>query len=218
MNDFHFFLAEDHTDTREQLAKLLKEAFPSAVVDAVDNVKEGLHLLEEARSASYDIAFLDFKLPRERGDNPEVDESLCPRLRRDSRTLICHITGYASDPVIRRHLEEVDPPSDGFVIDKTESGWPGKCLAWTRQYLYGERIERQIERLFGRAFEGPAGAGRTNRLGSIARPSGSLTNAIADLSLDISQYWQYLHPAVRERIQLRFEVEAGPTGIKVTVR
>ena len=220
MEYFLFFVAEDIA--REQLVKLLQEAFPNAVVDAVENVEDGLKQLKQAQQEGihYDIALLDFKLPRREGENPEVDESLCLQVRLDPETLIGHITGFADDPEIKAHLNKVHPPGDrkGFIIDKRETSWPTKLITEMRQYLYGYHIERQIRRVFGRAGESSLESAHSSRFGSGPRPLGSLTNAIADLCLDISLYWKDLHPAVQERITQYFDVDATGTDIKVTPR
>ncbi len=75
-----------------------------------------------------------------------------------------------------------------------------------------------MERVLKHPSEVSADSGLSSRFGSGARPTGSLTNAIADLCLDISQYWNDLHPTVQERIHQRFEVDSTPEGIKVTLR
>lgn len=211
MNDFRFLIVEDEDDARQQLAALFREVFPNARIDAGGTVDEGLQLIRDAveRKEPYDIAILDFKLPRSQGENPEVDESLCIEIR-DSmpRTLIGHITGFPDDPTIESHVERTHPFTDprGFFIDKRDADWATVLLNNTTRYLYTFRIEAQMEQLFGRAGMAATPAGEYARF-SASGPGVSLTTSIASLCSDIGQCWKYLDGTAKHRIATQFSVD-----------
>jgi len=211
MNDFRILIVEDDDDTRQQLVVLFREVFPNARIDAGGTVDEGLKLIRDAveRKEPYDIAILDFKLPRNRGENPEVDESLCIEIR-DSMpgTLIGHFTGFPDDSIIKSHVERTHPFTDprGFFIDKRDENWATDLLNKTTKYLYTFRIEAQMEQLFGRAGTAATPPAEYARF-SASGPGVSLTTSIASLCSDIGQCWKYLDGTARHRIAAQFSVD-----------
>ena len=211
MNDFRILIVEDDDDARQQLVALFREVFPNARIDAAGTVEEGLKLIRDAvgRKEPYDIAILDFKLPRSQGENPEVDESLCMEIRDSMRkTIVGHITGFPNDEIVKSHVERIHPFTDprGFFIDKKgEKNWTTDLLDKTTRYLYTIRIEAQMEQLFGRAGTTATPAGEFARFGA-SGPGVSLTTSIASLCSDIGQSWKYLDDTAKHRIATQFSV------------
>jgi DNA-binding NarL/FixJ family response regulator len=217
MRRFCILLVEDQPETQVQLATFLRAGLPNAVVDTASSIEEAFQVLRDAPHA-YDLVILDFKLPKKRGEMPEVDESICSHLMRfEPETIVSHITSHSDDKRIVAHINRVHPASRarGFYLDKMEKNSAMKLLTLAREALYGSRIEGQIADLF------PADRNRpeTERARSGGHQhSGSMTNRIADLCVDISQAWPFLPTATKALVETHFCVRADGTNPSVTLR
>ena len=222
MNDFCILLVEDEDKPRQQLTSYLKELFPTARIDSAATVGDGLELIQEAanRKTPYDIAILDFKLPKSQGENPEVDETLCLKIRDCTpTTIVGHITGFPDDPIIRSHVERIHPFTDprGFFINKQNVRWPEELVENTRTYLYTFRLNAQIEELFGRTGSVAPPSGEYARF-SGSSPNPSLTTRIAELCGEIGHCWKYLDGTSQSRIRAQFSVDESKDPPFVVLR
>jgi CheY-like chemotaxis protein len=219
---FRFLVTEDNEPTLVNLTALLGAEFRGAVVDPASSVAEGMEFLSAAASTrmSYDAALLDFKLPIAEGENPEIDCSLCNEIRTAHRgTLVIHMTSFRDDPEVLKHLEEShsEPSAPApFFVSKMDSKWGEILIERLKAFLYGKRIEEQMDALFGAA----SGSGST--IGGIAlrRPAsrlGGVTQRLAALTQDIEEHWRDLSKSVKSRVQSTFVVEATGEEIRVSL-
>jgi CheY-like chemotaxis protein len=221
---FRILIVEDISDTLEQLRMFFSERFPDAKVDAVETVAEGLESIKEAMESGrpYHAAVLDFKLPQDKGESPKVDESLCLEIRnRMSKALVAHITAYPDDPMVLRHLKNVgldyrDPRA--IFISKLEVDWPDQLVRKVKAYLYGTRIEKQMDELFGTDEQRAAAKrGRFSRPFSGSMGGKSATHELAALFRDIAAHWDDLDERSQGRIQKMFYVNTQTDPIRVSL-
>ncbi|MCI0660091.1 MAG: hypothetical protein L0220_03355 [Acidobacteria bacterium] len=206
---FRLLIVEDDENTLNQLQKLFDEEFPDAIVDTAATIKKGMLLIEEAfeNRCYYDAAILDLKLPLDVGEAAEVDELVCHKIRNlMPDALIVHYTGYPEDKQILQHVKNAhtgphDPRTS--IISKLKSGWSIELLRKAKMYLYGCRIEKQIDLLFGSRSREPSG--------------GSLTHNIAMLQRDIIVHWNDLDQMLQERIKSIFHVDADSLPIRISL-
>jgi CheY-like chemotaxis protein len=215
-------LVEDVEGTLDQLYKLLTEVFADfAHIDPARSVAEGLQLIERAarERLPYDVAILDFKLPRESGHHPEIDESLCRAIQEQMRhTLVIHITAFPQDPLVLSHLERWhNAPTEprASCVSKLNGGWARELIETLQSYLYGSRIQEQLEELLG---VGASGAALPARATTRTRGDRSLTHSLARLCRDISAYWPYLDAFLKKRINTYFVVDADQHPIRVGLK
>jgi CheY-like chemotaxis protein len=221
MLDFRILVVEDEDDARRQVVELLREALPEARIDAADTVEKADAVIQDAlnRGDSYDVAILDFKLPKSAGFNPEVDDTLCQKLRRlDPGMLVGHITGFPEDPKIIEHINQCHGTGTprAPIVNKTSATWATELLDKTVEYLYRSRIERGLRQVFGST----TAAGSYERA---LRPSAAwapdLSSQLVDLTADIAESWPHLDPATRRRVQEQFQVvEDAGRNLRVTLR
>jgi CheY-like chemotaxis protein len=209
---FNILLVEDNSNTLEELHELLREVFPDALIETASTVAEGKDKIRIAaeNNRSFGIAILDFKLPTDKGLNPEIDESLCREIKSRMReTLVVHITAFHEDPAVTKHITQyhtgINAPKVE-LIQKT-AYWPEKLLSEIKAYL----IRRQLDSL----FEGKAGVSETREAIS---SSGSLTHLLAALRRDISAYWCDLDDATKDRVREYFETTVDNQQVRVSLR
>jgi CheY-like chemotaxis protein len=215
------FVVEDDPVVLSQLVKLITSAIPGLAVDAVSSVDEAQNEIESAlRSGrAYDLAILDFHLPKKFGETGDVDESICRRLMASMpQTVVGHITAFLSDPRIAAHNERVHPPGrkQGFFLGKQSTGFAMELVTKSREALYGSHIEREIGHLLSSGCDPRASGGG----GQAAAPwkAGNVSSRIVDLCLNISSTWTDLSPATKAHIQEFFIVDESPTGGVSVVR
>jgi CheY-like chemotaxis protein len=220
MINSRILIVEDDTDTREQLAALFREVLSNAhITTAADVTDAHSHLqlaLEKRRP--FDIAILDFKLPRSLGEYSEIDESICCRIRDTMPgTLVAHVTGFLDDAVVREHIRAVHSPADplGFVLDKSNADFATELVRQTQRYLYGAYIAKHLSELFD-----TGGADRTSRLapagsrGSSADISARLLTVTGAIALS----WGLLGSDIRHRVLNHFEVQEMGKSVQVVLR
>lgn len=211
---FRILIVEDITNTLKALNEFLLEAFPDSQIDEAETVNEGYRLIEGAYSAEfpYHAVILDFKLPKDIGENPESDESLCELIRRRMpEALIAHITAYSKDEDVENHMrkahtEQVD--QSVFALSKTDVDWPVQLVNKMKAYLFGAHILKKMESLFG--------AGRTSPRSRV-RGAGGLTHEIADLSCEIASRWRLLDESAKKRIETIFRVDDTSDPVRVSL-
>jgi len=216
---FRILIIEDIKNTLDQLEQFLLETFPDSQIDRADTVSRGRKLIDEAKSAElpYHAVILDFKLPKEAGDNPEDDESLCELIRRKMpRALLAHITAYSEDQAVQEHLQKSHIQQIGhnvFALSKSEVFWPDQLVRTMSAYLYGTRILQKLQFLFsegGQSVQVDEWVGRSH-----GRGSGGLTHEIADLRREISAHWHSLDERVQKEIKEVFIVDTSREPVRV---
>lgn len=220
---FRILIVEDDEKTLQQLKGLFTEEFPGSQIDTAETVTNGLKLIRMVEEANciYDVTVLDFRLPQKQGDNDEVDESLCLAIRdRMRETLVCHITGHLTDPLVSGHIEKVhlgysDPRA--ALISKLENViWPSQLIGKIKAYLYGTRIEKQIDRLFGENKTSAVTAQRPAIRSSLNRNRG-ITQELATLCWEIQAHWHDLDKSLQQRVQTIFHVDTTSDPIKISL-
>jgi len=214
---FHILIVEDVLNTLQELCELLHEVFPDLTIESADNVAIGLALIRQAadREQFFDIAILDFRLPPARGENDEIDESLCREIKQQMPdTLVIHITSFHKeqrviDHIARFHSRKNTPRAE--LIPKKAS-WTEKLLAEVKAHLYGQLIEDQLATIFA-----PSGIDGITR-GAGMQAQGSLTHKLAALSRDIANYWRDLSENTRAKIQKYYIVNEMPEDTRVRLR
>ncbi len=212
---FRILIVEDIRRTIDELSALLGEAFHDSQIDKAETVNGAKAMIETAFSArrNYDAVILDFKLPLEKGENPEDDESICRLLRqRMPAALVAHITAHPSDDAVKKHMRSVHAEQVGYTaIDhsKLNVDWPSTLLRRLKEFLYGTRIEKQMNALFG------FGATRAIAGRSRVRGNGGVTHELAALTYDIVRFWPELNDKTQKRVHEVFEVEVEGGSVKV---
>ncbi len=218
---FRILIIEDIKNTLDQLEQFLLETFPDSQIDRAETVSQGRALIEEAQTVGlpYHTVILDFKLPKETGDNPEDDESLCELIRRKMpQALLAHITAYSEDQAVQDHLRKSHIEQIGhnvFALSKSDVFWPNQLVTTMSAYLYGSRILKKLRFLFsesGQAISVDDWAGRSH-----VRGSGGLTHEIADLRREISAHWHELDERVQKEIQKIFIVDTLREPVRVSL-
>lgn len=210
---FRFLVVEDISDTLEGLVHLLKETFPRCSVLTAATVAQGLDRLRGAyqQNAPFDVAILDFNLPRERGANTEIDVGLCDTARRLMPSLlVVHITGYMEDEKVVDHILNAHNGAEDrrFLVSKSDPRWGGTLIRELERYLYSGLLNSEMDDL----FEPDAGAGVGRRL----KREGHVTHQLATLKLDLREYWEKpLDERVRDRVRRHFEVQDGDFILRI---
>jgi CheY-like chemotaxis protein len=209
---FKILVVDDDEEALRQLVLLLQESIPGSEFQAAQSVEQAMELMTSVMP--FDLAILDFKLPRVIGGHDEVDETLCRSLGdRMPTTIVSHITGYTRDPRIISHIErEHTGRTLGFFLDKKQRNFGGELIRKTKQALYGAWVEKEIGELFTQnAVPHPAG--------SVARRfAGGATSRIMELSLEIAHLWPDLSHASQESVKRYFTVEANEPGAVSVVK
>lgn len=217
---FRVLLVEDFAPTLNELKELLLLKISGIKVDLADTVEEGEKLIRSLykQGEFYSAGILDFKLPLKKGENDEVDESLCCLIRQlMPLTFVIHITGYPEDPDILKHMKDChsdhwDP--HGKIVSKRKSGWSDSLVETLKIYLPRAHIKIQMDQLFG--LKGRAAGLGQSRGGGFTGID--LTQAIGDINRDIITYWDNLDEKLQRDIKQRFNVEPETNPITVTLK
>ena len=160
---FRILIVEDIKHTLDQLESFLLETFEDSQIDRAETVVEGRQFIERADEIGYPYhaVILDFKLPKDSGENPEDDESLCDLVRRKMpQALLAHITAYSGDRVVQEHLRKTHVEQVGqnvFALSKSDVFFPNQLAERMSAYLYGTHILGKLRALFGRGAFATAG-------------------------------------------------------------
>jgi len=217
---FRILTVEDDPKTLEELVRFLKAAVPEAEIVKATSIDIAIELVDKA-AIPFDIAILDFKLPKESGGHAEVDESVCEKIRDTMPdTPIGHITGFSGDPAISQHVARFHPPTRkaSFFLDKLSSEFGTELGRHVRAIVYGAMIESEIKSLHGAGSRADQ-SDLSNRFGT-ATPA-SLTTRFLGLRIAIAQYWNYLNPETQKYIEGYYVVtrpEGSPADTPYLVR
>ena len=214
-----FLVVEDIADTLDQFKKLLLEEFDEAEVDTARTVNEGMVRLDSARRSGedYDVVILDFRLPRDLGDNLEIDETLCGIVSLHMPdALIVHISSYGEDPIVKKHLANHKPRQGYLVsISKLNTSWPTEIVAVIRHFIHSVRIDAKMDRLF-RTRRGGGGATYEGRRADAGLPC--LTLELDDVMQDIAEHWNDLDVPLLLRVEEVFDVDTSSSPPVISLR
>ena len=226
--EWRVLVVEDMENTRQQLVQLLKETVGDVDVDQAGSVCDALDLITQAHASGkdYHVAILDFKLPKTARDNPEVDVSVCSRVRDlMPNAFIVHFTGYAGDREVDVHMSTVHGqarPDQArcWLIDKGSADWPGELLAQIKGFLEGTRktlararVREGLDELFGASETGSArgaykGAGFER----------CVTHELESLCHDISRLWDDLDDDLKKRVNEHLTVLCDGRNVRVGLK
>jgi len=217
---WHFLIVEDIATTREQLQKYLREIFPEAQVDLACTVSQAEEAILHARRP-YDCIILDFKLPKDKGLNPEEDLSICDLVRsRMPGSFIAHVSAYFDNDRLKEHIRiHHSRPLPPHVELAKDAGWTARLGATLKNHA----IERGLHRLgVATAARGCASGDSEGDFeccgdgaaASLAGPEDAcdLTTDVNLLCYDIEAYWPDLDEPLKERIRRWFRVEEDEDG------
>ncbi len=216
IEDMKDTLAELHDLIDSALSGILGDALPLPQIDLAENVREARERIEMAAQENwnYDAVVLDFKLPADKGENPESDESLCLIIRQKMPdALIAHITSHPEDGEVRAHMQKIHKEQVGYSaidISKLNITWPELLLDRMKKFLFGERIQKRLSVLFQSVDSSAINIARSR-----ARSAGGLTHELATLAREISIFWPDLDEKTRDQVRQRYIVEQGENGVKV---
>jgi len=212
-------VAEDERHTVEQLTVLLAAEFKGVQIDAATTISTALDHVTRTyeKGQAYDVAVLDFKLPRDLGDNPEVDEEVCNTVSSQMPdALIVHITGYGDAEQVREHLTR-HKPRQGYpvLISKLDTKWAEELLQVVRKFVHSMRIDAKMDGLFRRPRGGGGAGHQRRRVGSDVR---CLTPELDEVMRDIVDHWKDLDEPLRIRIEHVFEISESSTPVQIALR
>jgi CheY-like chemotaxis protein len=202
---YRILIVEDIALTREQLAKRLLEELPGSCIVTSSNVEEGHAAIRNSQETGrlFDAAILDFKLPAQRGFNPEVDYSLEESFWKVPRgVLIVRFTAYPNQAEIQEYFRNARDTRVRKIlpIDKNEEGWSEKIL----RELKRDIVARSMESLFGDPT-------------SYLSRRRSVTLRLATLIREIELFWHDLEESQQQLIREYFDVPEGKDPIEVTL-
>jgi DNA-binding NarL/FixJ family response regulator len=217
---FRFLITDDEEGTSELLQEHLSEQIPEAQVECALTVKEAHRLIEEAYNSRelYDAVVLDINLPKDAGHFPEFDESVCHDIKDlMPKTIVAHISAYLDEEIVQKHIKRVhDEEIDrSFRLSKRDVEYFLKLSSKLRTFLYGIRIQNQMDKLFGQDDE-PAFSSRNRRQRASAGDERSVTHELAALSRNIAANWDDLDESLRARVKRTFEVTPKDDGVIVS--
>ena len=225
---FRVLVVEDIESVLNRLATELQSAFLAPEGETLlkvypaKSVKDGLTLIDEghARNRPFHAAVLDFKLPQSAGEDAKMDESLCLAIKRKMpNALVVHITSHSTDPFVANHINIYHLGGRGAeaeVLPK-KAEWPTKLEAILKKFLYGTRIEQQLDRLFGADSAITPYSSRTAFLPSRSQGERSLTHALATLAREIEEHWVDLDEGLQTRIKAIFRVDTYDDSVRVSL-
>lgn len=219
---FRVLIVEDDEMTSQQLAEVIAERIDDVQPDVAMNVPEAQRLIDAAYAGKqpYHAVVLDLMLPADSGAGPTLNQTLCESVsQKMPMSLVAHITAYAEDPDVKRHLEVVhDRQVDRSFRLVKEEDYADELIKKLKPFLYGLRIEERMNKLFG-----PAGASLYGlRPRAMLRPRAtrrerSMTHELAALTRDIAAYWKDLDPGMKLRISELFNVEEKEGGVTASL-
>lgn len=226
---FRILIVDDVKEIVKQLKVSLTEALReaegehTAQINTASNVHDAQKLIENAHleKRPYHAIILDLKLPRQEGDSPEFDESLCMLARRVTPyTLIAHITAYTDDELVTNHLKKyhLEQVDRSFALSKADREYGLALASELKAFLYGNLIEEQMAKV----ADWTGSQGFTSVRGHRAnhtrvRGTGSMTHDLAALFRNITKYWHDLDDATKERIKKVFHVADQGDGIRISL-
>ena len=207
----NILVVEDVEQTLELMADYLRYEYPEAQIHTATTVDEAIARIDGAAELGikFDVVVLDFLLPRHRGGQPELDLDWRERLAAvtSSGSVVFHISAYTNDSRIVSHLQAEPlkhPRIPNLAISKVDHEiWTDKLFVSISRVIHGNRIEQQMDRLFGRTGAGTRG----DAAYSFGSPSlGDPTHDLAALIRDIEAHWDVLDVNLQNRVREVFSV------------
>jgi CheY-like chemotaxis protein len=145
-------IVEDDSTTSYQLTQLLSAQIPQLEIQSASTQHEAMSQIQTAIefNCPFDIVLLDFLLPKDRGDSPEVNESVFRTLRKSLQdSVVIHTSGYVDDPdlmkfILREAMGSPFGPRSVFLSKLDKS--------WSRDLV--KIVEQVISSHSGEAFHG----------------------------------------------------------------
>lgn len=216
---FRILIVEDEEKTATQLKNIITEQIEDVHAQIAADVPAAQQLIDEAKDSNhpYHVIVLDMMLPPKTGIQAELNLSLCNTIRNVMPlTRVAHITAYDKDDAVKTHLETVhDTDVDRSFSLSKETGFATRLVDRVGPFLYGLRIEQQLNELFnGGAITGyPVKSGRPRE--SIG--DRSKTHELAALTRDISNHWETLDEAVKTKIRHFFNITVNKDDVTVSL-
>ena len=90
----HILVVDDEEDLLDSIGSSFAKDFPESTIETALVLNHGMALIKKAveNRWPYDLAVLDFKLPKDLGDEIEVDESLCQEISKYMKNTLVMIT------------------------------------------------------------------------------------------------------------------------------
>lgn len=207
---FRILIVEDIRNSMLMLRNLLSNVFSESVIDTAGSVVAARKLLELANDKGYPYhaVILDFKLPKQEGEMPETDETLCEYVRTSFPwTLIVHMTSYSDDKKIKKHMDrfhkEENDRNAFYVAKGPKSGT--LLITKLKRFLYSGLVEEQLNQLFGSKRD-PSFTPYGRYLRGTSGRGFSLTNRLAVLLQDIVTHWKDLDESVKNKVRDTYDV------------
>ena len=216
---FRVLIVEDDENTASQLKNIITEQIEDVHAEIAMDVPAARHFIESAKDDTqrYHIIVLDMMLPPKSGIQAELDLSLCNNIRNVMPlTRVAHITAYDKDDGVKTHLETIhDTDIDRSFSLSKETGFATRLVNRVGPFLYGLRIEQQLNDLFngGAMTSYPVRSGRHRE----AFGDRSKTHELAALTRDISNHWETLEEKVKTRIRNHFDVTVDGDDVTVSL-
>jgi len=205
-------LVEDIEGTRRNLETLIHMHICGCIVESARFVEDALQLIQRSQ-ADYDVAILDFQLPVRMGEAVEVNDEVCCLLKATApKVAVAHCSSFLGHPKVQAHLDKhhAGRPEDIHAFpaySKSNANYAQILVDDLKSYIYGKRLGRQIDALFGI----PDPSMRSALVDSV-------TNPLSTLCRDIANYWKFLKiDSDRKKIQAHFEITSVGTTARVQV-
>lgn len=217
---FRFLIVEDIESARTELQKLFGEVLPDSRVDVAEHVEEALSYVARAVKERwvYDCVILDFMLPCSKGEEPEMDFTVCQAIRNDMpMAFVIHFTAFAAQTEVLEHLVSAhigrrDPRAD--LVPK-ESDYATELIGKVRKYLFTTRLDEHMDEVFGPSRSRHP-QGRQSGTADMTS-AGSTTHRLAALQREIEACWNDLDDQLKERVKRFFVVDEGPKEVRVDI-
>jgi len=214
-------IVEDRPMTLKQLRDYLAYEFPYAILDTASTVKDALEVIEATSrlGVRYKVVILDFKLPKDWGENPEIDTTLRRRLRESTSrdAVVFHITAYPDSPEIVHYLREEQTQyphaARPVVLSKLDENWTEKLYDFIRRVIHSDRITARLDALFGGEADWPNPA--AGRQGGPTHCDA--TQELAALRDDLEAHWRYLDDRLKSRVGRYFRISEEGSTVKMSL-
>jgi CheY-like chemotaxis protein len=218
---FHMLIVEDNPDTLELMCEYLEEAYKDACIHPAKSIREALDGIAKvkARGERFKIAILDFALPQNYGEQPDIETKWLQEVQRAMTYdgAVFHITSYPDDLRIKRYMQEqLKNPLSGrpLLVPKNEDNtWTLTLYATIDTILASNRIIAQMDHFFPVRKEGQEAVGR-GRFGSGLQTDPS--HDLAALCREAAEKWTALDEDLKDRIrEVLYVNESDPKRVTV---
>ena len=214
-------VVEDNHQINEDLTLQIEKKITGVVVDQAFTINEANDKIDRMKrnKESYFAAILDFKLPKDKGYDPDFDFTICKVLRhRMKQTIIIHITAFPEDPAILSHINEKHTSprkAPGKMLPKKNQGWRNKLIRELKVHYYGVPIQKKMNLLF------PETNPENEHDAVSYRVSNGLTSCmtyqISELIGEITENWKHLDSYFKGEIRCHFQVDETNDPVRVSL-